>query len=90
MLDHLNSNDIQDLEQARQAITQVLNLVEDLTAAMSTLRQENQQMRDEIDRLKGEQRRPTIKPSKNRRTSQANDHASVALLRYDVTLANAT
>jgi regulator of replication initiation timing len=76
MLEHFDPNDIQDLEQARQAIVQVLNLVEELNAAMSELRKENQRLRDEVNRLKGEQGKPTIKPSKKSRSSQASDHSS--------------
>jgi len=76
MLEHFDPNDIQDLEQARQAIVRVLNLVEELSAAMSALRKENQQLRDEVNRLKGEQGKPTMKPSKKSRSSQASDHSS--------------
>ena len=76
MLEHLDPNDIQDLEQARRAIIQVLNLVEELATAMSALREENQRLRDENNRLKGEQGKPTIKPSRNPRSSQASDHSS--------------
>ena len=76
MLEHFDPNDIQDLEQARQAIVQLLNLVEELSAAMSELRKENQRLRDEVNRLKGEQGKPTIKPSKKTRSSEASDHSS--------------
>mgnify|MGYP001815145154 FL=1 len=76
MLEHFDPNDIQDLEQARQAIVQVLNLVEELAAAMSALSEENQRLRDEVNRLKGEQGKPTIKPSRKPRSSQASDHSS--------------
>jgi regulator of replication initiation timing len=76
MLDHLDPNDIQDLEQARQAIIQILNLVEELVAAMSALREENQRLRDENNRLKGEQGKPTMKPGRKPRSSQASDHSS--------------
>jgi regulator of replication initiation timing len=76
MLEHLDPNDIQDLAGARQAISQVLNLVEELATENRKLREENQRLRDENNRLKGEQGKPKIKPSKKRRSSTTSDHSS--------------
>ena len=45
---------------ARECLVRLLNLVEDLAAEARTLRAENQRLRDEIARLKGEQGKPTI------------------------------
>jgi len=76
MLEHFDPNDIQDLESARQAIIQVLNLVEELASENRTLREENQRQRDEINRLKGEQGKPQIKASKKPHSTSVSDHSS--------------
>jgi Transposase IS66 family len=47
----------------RQAMAQLLNLIELLSAENQTLRSENQQLRDENARLKGGSGTPDIKPS---------------------------
>lgn len=76
MLEHIDPNQIQDLEQARQAIIEILNLVEGLAAQVQTLREENQRLRDENNRLRGEQGKPTIKPSKKASSSVPSDYSS--------------
>ena len=55
---------IQDVEGARQAVVLLLNLVEELKQETLTQRAEIQRLRDEINRLKGEQGKPDIKASK--------------------------
>ena len=55
MLEDFDLNRIQDIEGARQAILQLLNMVEELAGENRKLREDNQQLRDEINRLKGEQ-----------------------------------
>jgi hypothetical protein len=47
---------------ARHAISELLNLVETLTAQHRADQEEIQRLRDEVNRLKGEQRKPTFKP----------------------------
>jgi len=64
MLENLNPEHIEDLAGARQALKLLLNLVEELKQENHTLRAEVQQLRDELNRLKGEQGKPDIKPSK--------------------------
>jgi hypothetical protein len=64
MLPGFDPNQITDLEGSRQAITLLLNLVEELKQENERLRAEVQQLRDEINRLKGEQGKPDIKPGK--------------------------
>ncbi|MHC4157189.1 MAG: IS66 family transposase [Planctomycetota bacterium] len=76
MLENLDLNDIQDLEQARQAIIQVLNLVEELALENRRLREEVQRLRDENNRLKGEQGKPKIKSNKKPQASQTANHSS--------------
>jgi hypothetical protein len=44
----------------RQAVVGLLNLVEQLYAQVLALREENQRLKDEINRLKGEQGRPSF------------------------------
>lgn len=60
MLDNLDLNAIKD-ENAREMIRQLLNLVEKLSADLRDAQVENQRLRDEINRLKGEQGKPRIK-----------------------------
>ena len=69
-----------DLEQitdagARHAICGLLNLVEELVTENRTLRAEVQRLRDENNRLKGEQGRPTIKAN-TKPGAGAGDHSS--------------
>jgi len=60
LLDDLDLAAITD-ERARQCIVLLLNLVEELRQETVALRAENQRLRDEINRLKGEQGKPPIK-----------------------------
>jgi regulator of replication initiation timing len=76
MLETFDPNDIQDLEGARQAVIQVLNLVEEMVSENRTLREENQRLRDENNRLKGEQGKPLIKPNTKPKATSTRDHSS--------------
>lgn len=60
MLEGFDLNSIQD-EKAREGLVRLLNIIEDLTAALRAAQEENQRLRDEINRLKGEQGKPEIK-----------------------------
>src|SRR5215216_3146871 len=73
MLDDLDLTGIQD-ERARALIIRLLNLIEDLSADLRALQEENQRLRDEINRLKGEQGKPDIKP--NTPPPPPSDHSS--------------
>ena len=64
MLEDFDLNRIQDITGAQEAILRLLNLVEELAGENRKLRAENQQQRDEINRLKGEQGQPRLKPNK--------------------------
>lgn len=72
MLSGFNPQEIQDLEGARQAITALLNLVEELKQENQALRAEVQALRDEVNRLKGEQGKPDVKANK----PKDSDHSS--------------
>jgi hypothetical protein len=72
MLDDLDLSGIQD-ERARALLVRLLNLIEDLSADLRAAQDENQRLRDEINRLKGEQGKPTVKPDT---PSPATDHSS--------------
>ena len=65
MFEGFNPCQIKGLEEAREAIVRLLNLVESQKTEMDRLRTENQQLRNENNRLKGEQGQPKIKPNKN-------------------------
>ena len=72
MFTGFDPNQIQD-DNARQAIVQLLNLVEELKGENETLREEVQRLRDENNRLKGEQGQPEVKPNKAKKPQ---DHSS--------------
>ncbi len=76
VLEFFDPNDIQNLEQARQAIIEVLNLVEELVAENRKQREEIQRLRDENNRLKGEQGKPQVKPGRKPPGSTSSDHSS--------------
>ncbi len=76
MLEDFDLNRILDIEGARQAILRLLNLVEELAAENRHLREQVQQLRDEINRLKGEQGQPKIKPNKQPAGSATTNHSS--------------
>lgn len=62
MLEGFELSQIQD-ERAKELLVRLLNLVENLSADLREAQQENQRLRDEIARLKGEKGRPNIKPN---------------------------
>ena len=54
-----------DLEpEIQQILSQLLNHVEHLTTKLEKTQKENQELRDEIARLKGGKGKPKIKPNK--------------------------
>jgi hypothetical protein len=72
MLDDLDLTSITD-QDTRELVVRLLNLVETLAADLRVAQTEIQRLRDEINRLKGEQGKPTIKPGTK---STATDHSS--------------
>ena len=64
MLAGLDPETISDLEGARTAIRMLLNLIEEVQSENVALQAEVASLRDEIQRLKGEQGRPNIKANK--------------------------
>src|SRR2546428_11990423 len=73
MLEDLDLHSIAD-DRARQLVRQLLNLREDVMANLRVAHAENQRLRDEINRLKGEQGRPAIKS--NQPQPSSTDHSS--------------
>ena len=73
MLDVAQLNRIQDPE-TRRVVQLLANLYEQSLADIDALRVENQLLKDEINRLKGEQGKPNIKPSKP--APPPSDHSS--------------
>ena len=74
MLTGFDPQTINDLEGARTAISMLLNLIEEMQSENQALRADNASLRDEIQRLKGEQGRPDIKPNKKKKPSS--NHSS--------------
>ena len=68
----VNLEKITDAE-TRASVQRLLNLVEELAARVKDLQADNQRLRDEINRLKGEQGKPEIRPQA---TVVATDHSS--------------
>ena len=64
MLDNFDINNINDLQSARKCILLLFNLVEEMKQDNRELSEQNQKLRDEINRLKGEQGKPDVKPDK--------------------------
>jgi hypothetical protein len=62
MLTDFNINLIKDLDTAREDIRKLLNLIEALQQENQELKRIIQQLRDELNHLKGEQGKPHIKP----------------------------
>jgi hypothetical protein len=80
MLDNIDLNAIKD-ENARELIRQLLNLVEKLSADLRDALVEIQRLRDEVNRLKGEQGKPknkrnTPKPPPTNHSSENERHQS--------------
>lgn len=80
MFDKLDLKAIQD-KNARELIGQLMNLVEKLSADLRDAQVENQRLRDENNRLKGEQGKPKIKgntskPPPTNHSSEAERHQS--------------
>ncbi len=61
-------------ERARQLVQQLLNVLEDVMADLRAAQAENQRLRDELNRLKGEQGAPAIKA--NTPPPPPKDHSS--------------
>jgi hypothetical protein len=73
MLEDLDLSSIAD-ERARQLVQQLLNVLEDVMADLRAAQAENQRLRDELNRLKGEQGAPAIKA--NTPQPPPKDHSS--------------
>jgi len=72
MLKTLNPERIKD-ENDRQMVVLLMNLVEELKQENTRLRVGIQELRDEVNRLKGEQGKPKVKAGKK---AEAKDHSS--------------
>lgn len=72
MLQDVDPNSIKD-EEVRRIVVALLNLVEQLQADNRALAEENRRLRNEINRLKGEQGKPEFKPKP---APSSSDHSS--------------
>lgn len=75
MFDDIELSAIQD-ENARQLIKRLLNLIEQLSADLRDAQAENQRLRDEINRLKGEQGKPKVKGNTAKPSKEGQNHSS--------------
>lgn len=66
MLNGLDINNVRNLDDALEVIRKLLNLVETLSQENREFKSHVQKLRDEINRLKGEQGKPKIKPNKKK------------------------
>ena len=80
MLDPVDLSNIQD-ENARQLIDRLLNLIEAVSADLRNAQAEIQQLRDEINRLKGEQGKPNIKANKPKPHRKRSKKATIKIHR---------
>ena len=65
MLEDFDPSTIED-EGLRQIVMYLMNMVENLSAKVAEQAEEIQRLRDENNRLKGEQGKPKIRPNKAR------------------------
>src|SRR4030067_1664007 len=72
---NINLDTIQD-EKIKETIQALFNLIENQAASIRDLQGENQRLRDEINRLKGEQGKPKIKSGKNKDHTKSRDISS--------------
>ena len=63
-------------EKIKETIFALFNIIEELAAENATLRREVQNLKDEINRLKGEQGKPKIKPNKKNTNKERNKDIS--------------
>jgi len=75
MLEDLDLGGLPD-QRSRELVLRLLNLIETLTADLHAAQTETQRLRDELNRLKGEQGKPDTKP--NVRPKPPADHSSEA------------
>jgi len=75
MLDDLDLSSLAD-DRTRDLVLRLLNLIETVTADLRTAQAEIQRLRDENNRLKGEQGKPAIKPGRNGEPPAPVDHSS--------------
>ncbi len=62
---HIDPSSIKDIESFREIVKLLLNIVEQQSEQIDQLKQENQELKDEINRLKGEQGSPKFRGSKD-------------------------
>jgi hypothetical protein len=73
MLEDLDLSGLPD-ERSRDLVLHLLNLLEDVTTDLRAAQSENQRLHDELNRLKGEQGKPHVKP--NARPKAPPNHSS--------------
>lgn len=64
---HINPESIKDIDSFRDIVKLLLNILEQQSEQFEHLRRENQELKDEINRLKGEQGRPKFPKAKQER-----------------------
>ena len=91
LLDQLDVNIDHVEENLRSTILYLFNLVEEQAAENKILREKNQQLRDEVNRLKGEQGKPDIKPkNRNNNTDVSSENERKKKIRDNLLLTSIT
>ena len=69
----INPDNINDLDSAKFVIKELLNVIENFQVQLNELKAENQRLRDEINRLKGEQGKPKIPKNKEEKGNYSSE-----------------
>lgn len=72
-ISHINPEQLTDIEMLRQVVVLLLNRVEELDSELQESKQENGLLRDEINKLKGEQGKPVFKANKESKRRKDKD-----------------
>ena len=74
---HINPQELSDIEDLRKVVITLLNLVENQAQALAAYKEENQKLKDEINRLKKEQGKPEFKPKAKEKDGDDNSATGV-------------
>ena len=84
LIPHINLENISDPE-LRSSVIILLNLVESSLKSIEVLKLENQELKNEIANLKGEQGKPDIKPKNNNTDVSSEKHKPKTTIKRNIT-----